>query len=82
VGRARRFVVGGQQYLVVSESIAPAHESLSTAEREIAALIVAGRSNADIARARGVSVRTVANQVASILRKMNAGSRFELAEKL
>ncbi len=53
--------------------------SLTPAEMTIAALASAGRSNAGIARERGCSVRTVANQVARIFRKLGVHSRAELA---
>jgi len=52
---------------------------LTPAERAVMTLIVDGRSNAEAARARGVAIRTVANQVSSVLRKLSAGSRRELA---
>ena len=51
---------------------------LSAAEREVAKLIVDGAANAAIANERHVSVRTVANQVASILRKLRLRSRADL----
>jgi DNA-binding CsgD family transcriptional regulator len=60
----------------------PIHESgeraLTLAEHDIAQRLLAGHSNARIARERGTSERTVANQVASILRKMRVRSRSEL----
>jgi DNA-binding CsgD family transcriptional regulator len=52
---------------------------LSAAESEVARHILAGRSNSEIARLRGCSRRTVANQVASVFRKLGVGSRLELA---
>jgi DNA-binding CsgD family transcriptional regulator len=52
---------------------------LSAAERDVAALILRGRDNASIANLRGTSVRTVANQVASIFNKLGVRSRAELA---
>ena len=51
---------------------------LSQAEVAVAELLLEGKSNADIARARGTSVRTVANQVANIFRKLDVASRSEL----
>jgi DNA-binding NarL/FixJ family response regulator len=38
-----------------------------------------GRSNAEIARDRGTCARTVANQIASMFRKLGVQSRAELA---
>lgn len=56
-------------------------DRLSVSEREVLAAIVRGESNADIAGARKTSVRTIANQVASILRKTGASSRFDLIRR-
>ncbi len=55
--------------------------ALSTAEREVAALILCGRDNASIASLRRTSPRTVANQVARIFSKLGVHSRAELAVK-
>jgi DNA-binding NarL/FixJ family response regulator len=54
---------------------------LSPSEREVAALILHGRDNASIAELRGTSVRTTANQVASIFAKLGVRSRAQLAAK-
>jgi DNA-binding CsgD family transcriptional regulator len=51
---------------------------LTRAERDVTGLLVAGLSNAEIARQRGSSPRTVANQVASIFEKLGVSSRLEL----
>jgi DNA-binding NarL/FixJ family response regulator len=56
-------------------------DSLTHAELSIARKLVDGRSNAEIARARGTSERTVANQVAAIFKKLRVGSRAELARR-
>jgi len=53
-------------------------DGLTEAEREVLALVRAGLSNAEIARRRGRSVRTVANQIASIFAKCGVRSRAEL----
>jgi DNA-binding CsgD family transcriptional regulator len=58
----------------------PAEVPLTNAERDVLARIAAGASNAEIATARGVSVRTVANQVARLFKKLNATSRYELIQ--
>jgi DNA-binding NarL/FixJ family response regulator len=57
-------------------------EALTVAEQEIALLVYAGSSNDDIARARGVSTKTITNQLDSIYRKLAVGSRVELVLKL
>ncbi|HEY1695349.1 MAG TPA: helix-turn-helix transcriptional regulator [Polyangiaceae bacterium] len=51
---------------------------LTPAELEVARCAVSGMSNRTIARWRGSSVRTVANQLASVFRKLGVGSRAEL----
>ena len=53
-------------------------ESLSPAEHEVLQLLGEGHSNQQIAEARGVATRTVANQVAAVLAKTGAASRREL----
>lgn len=55
---------------------------LTGAERDVLRMIVAGQSNAAIARQRRRSVRTVANQIASIFRKLGVGSRAELIARM
>ena len=60
----------------------PLPDSLSAAEKEVCLLLLAGATNAEVAERRRTAVRTVANQVASILRKLGAGSRSELPRAL
>jgi DNA-binding CsgD family transcriptional regulator len=57
-------------------------QSLTDAERDVLSLIQRGLSNEEIATMRARSVRTIANQVASLLRKTNSGSRRELTVRL
>jgi DNA-binding NarL/FixJ family response regulator len=52
---------------------------LTDAENGVAELATAGLSNLEIARLRNTSVRTVANQMASIFRKLRIGSRRALS---
>lgn len=51
---------------------------LTPAEERVLALVGAGLSNAEIARARGTSVRTIANQISSILQKTGRPTRRAL----
>lgn len=76
--------VAGEELLVLRIPLKriSLHDSLSDAEREVAALAVAGLSNTEIGRRRGTSGRTVANQMATIFRKLGVGSRAELARSL
>jgi DNA-binding CsgD family transcriptional regulator len=53
--------------------------ALSPAEREVVLSLLQGKSNGDIAAARGTSDRTVANQIASIYKKLGVRSRAQLA---
>jgi DNA-binding CsgD family transcriptional regulator len=54
---------------------------LTRTEHQVLVLVLEGLSNADIARVRGRSIRTIANQVASILRKTKNPSRRALRVK-
>ena len=71
----------GEQLLVVSWGVDDA-PALSTAERAVATLVAEGKTNAEIALARRTSVRTIANQVATILRKLGVPSRHHVASML
>jgi DNA-binding CsgD family transcriptional regulator len=53
--------------------------SLTKTEQQIAERAARGESNAQIARARKTSPRTVANQLARIYEKLGVRSRVELA---
>jgi DNA-binding CsgD family transcriptional regulator len=51
---------------------------LTAAESAVARLAADGLSNAEIGRIRETSERTIANQLASIYKKLRVGSRVEL----
>ena len=59
----------------------PAHEpeALTEAEREVLSGVIRGKSNREIAIYRDSSTRTVANQVAALLKKFGVRSRMELS---
>ena len=77
-----RVDAGGEQLLVFGWSTSRNEPPpLSPAEAEVLALVVEGKSNKQIAKARKTSERTIANQVASLLRKTCASSRFELIRR-
>ena len=57
-------------------------EPLTEAEREVALIALAGHTNDEIARRRGASARTVANQLHSVYRKLGVTTRAELAARL
>ena len=58
------------------------HGTLTTAEQEVATLILAGLTSQEIGKVRESSLHTVGNQIASIYRKLGVSSRPELARKL
>lgn len=82
--RGATFELAGETLLVLSHAVEPPPlpDALTAGERAIVASILAGMSNAAIAERRGTSARTVANQIASIFRKLGVRSRAELAARL
>jgi len=79
--RTTSFSIGGVEFGVLSVPLEPPGmlDVLSAAEREVALAALEGLSNTAIARARGTSPRTVANQLAALYRKLGVKSRAELA---
>ncbi len=74
-------VLGSERLVVASTPVEPLRAPLATltkAEREVALLVLRGLSNAAIAKQRRCAVRTVANQLQAIYRKLGVGSRAEL----
>ena len=72
--------------ILVSVAIDPplsevAAQALSEAERVVVELMLEGLSNADIAKKRRCSPRTVANQLASAYKKLNVTGRRQLRAK-
>ncbi len=78
--RVRRLRVDDRDYVVVSRPIPAgvAETSLTRAEREVAALVALGLSNAEIAERRQRAERTIANQIASVLLKLGLSSRHQV----
>lgn len=77
--------IAGRRAFVLSFPVAPRSGSLTAlpaGQREVATLVLEGRSNREIAALRATSVRTVANQLAAIYRKLGVRSRAELAARL
>jgi DNA-binding CsgD family transcriptional regulator len=74
---------GNGELLVISFSIRPdPHAALTVAERAVVELVAVGCGNTEIARRRGVSKRTVANQIASVFGKLGVSSRLELVARI
>jgi DNA-binding NarL/FixJ family response regulator len=82
--RATRFSLGSDELVVFSFPLTELSfpSQLSAAEREVTRGMLEGRSNSAIAAKRGTSMRTVANQIASIFQKLRISSRAELAARL
>jgi DNA-binding CsgD family transcriptional regulator len=59
----------------------PASQGLTSSECAVLTLVLGGHSNAEVARVRGTSVRTIANQLAAIYQKLGVGSRRELGAR-
>jgi DNA-binding CsgD family transcriptional regulator len=68
--------------LVRSAAFGGDRAGLTESEYEVALLALRGSSNRDIAARRGTSVRTVANQLRSVYRKLRIRSRAGLANSL
>src|SRR5258708_30454888 len=80
---ARTVMLADVEYLVLSIPF-PSWEipdSLSEAEASVALATLRGDSNKAIARGRGTSVHTVANQISRIFAKLGVASRIELARR-
>jgi DNA-binding CsgD family transcriptional regulator len=78
--RAKVLEVGGRRFTLLSFPRS-GRDDLTPAERHVTLAVLAGLSNADIARMRGSSPRTVANQLGAIFRKLGVRSRAELAAR-
>jgi DNA-binding NarL/FixJ family response regulator len=81
---AARFTAFGDELVALSFPLAlpGALSSLSAAEREVASAVLEGKCTAEIALERRRSARTIANQIASVFRKLGVNSRAELAAVL
>jgi len=82
--RATQFFLGDDELAVISfEPMgSPIDKRLSAAEQKVASLVLQGLSSAEVAAQRGTAERTVANQLASLFRKLGITSRSELASAL
>ena len=82
--RMARFQLGTEEFAVVRlpDVARRPLQMLSDAEREVSLLLLAGLSNRAIAEERKTAIRTVANQIQSIYRKLDVNSRTELAARL
>lgn len=69
---------GGNPY-ELSELLAALPAELTAREQEVLSFLAAGRSNKEIARSMGISIRTVAVHVSNVLRKTGNTSRTAAA---
>lgn len=85
-GREPTFEVGdidGVPFVLVSWQLPEGNTpALTDAEHDVLRRVMNGESNRVIAAARGTSQRTVANQLATLFRKFEVGSRVELVARL
>jgi len=82
--RSAECVIGGVPYVVVGAPRPDIRLSslLTAAECEAARLLLDGNSHFDIARIRGASARTIANQLGSAFIKVGASGRAQLLSLL
>jgi DNA-binding CsgD family transcriptional regulator len=80
---ASTFSVGDDEYVVFSFPLQPFSipPGLTPAEIAVVEAVLEGRSNAEIARARGTSTNTVANQLRSIYAKLGVDGRLSLVKR-
>jgi DNA-binding NarL/FixJ family response regulator len=79
---AERLELEGDEFLLLAFPAERGDLSgLTSAEQEVASELLQGRSYLEIARQRGTTSGTVANQVRSIFKKLGVRSRSELARK-
>jgi DNA-binding NarL/FixJ family response regulator len=78
--RVARLTVGSDELLVISlpGQWSPPLPPLTPAERAVLAALLRGESRKAIARRRGTSHKTIANQISSLFRKLAVGSVAEL----
>jgi DNA-binding NarL/FixJ family response regulator len=66
------------RYLAFDAGSEPSPAGLTASEREVVGHVVRGWSSRKIAELRGVSERTVNNQLAAVYRKLGVCNRFDL----
>lgn len=75
-----RFALGPDEFAWLSFELPEVAlpKNLTPAEADVARAVLEGKSNQEIATQRGVSLRTIANQLQTIFRKVGVRSRWEL----
>jgi DNA-binding CsgD family transcriptional regulator len=84
VARSARVQHGGEHLQVVStlRPEAPIAPLLTSCERDVVSRFLDGESYAEIARGRQRSVRTVANQLSAVFRRVGVSGRLEFVSHL
>ena len=76
--RVTNVAIGGVEYAIVAvEDWIRGRWRLTQSEAELAAALLAGPSNAELARRRKRSINTVRNQLAALYKKLGVASRRE-----
>lgn len=75
-------LAGARHLLIRLPPPALPDRGLTPAERAVVEAALSGHSNAEIARARATSTRTIANQLSSAYKKLGVRSRGALAHEL
>jgi DNA-binding NarL/FixJ family response regulator len=79
----RSFIgAGGSRYWVYETALSTLTQPLTNAERELVERLLHGDTQRAMADHRGVSVRTVANQMSRLFEKLDVSSRTELVARL
>lgn len=73
---------GGSRYLMYETPLSMLMQPLTNAERELVERLLHGDTQRAMADHRGVSVRTVANQMSRLFEKLDVSSRTELVARL
>lgn len=77
------FEIGGEKYALFSFALPRIRlpSGLTAAEQSVVSAVLDGHTNADIARSRGTSVNTVANQLRTIYSKLGVSDRLGLMRR-
>ena len=74
--------LGELEVVSVARPVLKLADLLSGAELEVTVRVVEGLNHEAIARARGTSKRTIANQIAAAYRKLGVSGRAELINQV
>jgi DNA-binding NarL/FixJ family response regulator len=75
----RRVLAAFVEHSVVKGSLAPGRQAITSREKQVLEMLVAGRSNKEIARPLGIEERTVKAHVSKLMRKVGVHNRIKLS---